>query len=182
MKYFTPELFTRCQDVSKREATLSTMEEWERAVQRYRTDLQKIRPHLTKALSRLLDGYHLHDAAVLALGQSEDTFLIVLQLDLPSRDLLQLSYCLRGNPRLDRTALPAPHHSRQALWLYDEVGMEPSIWLNDPKTFTHEILLSNGWELNLRFLDVDVRRLDAWYPVPRGAGLAPAPGTSLPAE
>ena len=61
---------------------------WEEAVERYEAYLQTIRPDLPASVRQLLDGFYLHDANVLSMGRQGNTFIIVLQLDVPPHDLL----------------------------------------------------------------------------------------------
>ncbi len=85
MKHFTRERYLAMQN-SQDEAAQRCDEDWEAAVEGYDAYLQGIRPELPESVRQLLDGFYLHDAAVLSLGQRGDQFLITLRLDsLPSR-------------------------------------------------------------------------------------------------
>jgi hypothetical protein len=120
------------------------------------------------------------DAAVRSLGRQGDRFVIVLQLDTPPHDLLTLTYHLVAEPRVDREALPAEDRTPDdhVEWLYDEFELEPG----PPPMATHSILLSNGWELLLRFRDLQVTQAQAWLPPPGVAqGTFVPPSLSQPA-
>ena len=56
--------------------------------------------------------------------------------------------------------------------MYDELDVNEE---SGQKVFTQSILFSNGWEVQLRFRDVEVVIVEPIYPVP-----APAPSPALP--
>jgi hypothetical protein len=150
VKYFTPELFLAGQ--SAHDQVLNQVEEaWEATVDRYAARLQRIRPGLPPGIVYLLDHFYLHDADVLSLGQNRDLFLFVLQLD-PAYATVVLTYHLTEEAHLNRTALPAERCSPHAEWLYDELDVVGT----EPTTVVHNILLSNGWEVELHFRDLQV--------------------------
>ena len=112
-------------------------------------------------------------------------------LDLPPEELtalartffdLTLDYI--GSP----SALPEPYRSRQATWLYDEIGVERDTIFDAAAgvqyksgtqatanagqqrgvaVFTHDILLSTGWELHLRFHQLNITRPTPLIPAAR---------------
>ena len=53
-------------------------------------------------------------------------------------------------------ALPEAARSRPLQWLYDELDVAPAG--AEAGTFLHSILLSNGWEVKVRFRSVTVTR------------------------
>src|SRR2546425_205869 len=106
MKYFTPELCSSLQNFD--EAAMNAADAaWEDAVQRYDSYLHVIRPELAESVRQLLDGFYLHDANVLSMGQRGDDFVVVLQLDVPPHDVLTISYNLESPPRITQGVLPA---------------------------------------------------------------------------
>jgi hypothetical protein len=154
MRYFTPELYVRGQ--SEDASVLDEVERaWEDNLQRYAAHLRGIRPELPAGLVELLDRFDLHDADLLGLGRREMTLIAVVQPD-PAIATLLLTYTLTGEPFLDRDALPAQLRSRQAQWLYDEVDLVRG----EAPQFEQSILLSNGWEVRVRFSDFHLTVLE----------------------
>jgi hypothetical protein len=143
MKYFTPELYVLGQ--SEDPAALDEVERaWEENLERYAAHLGQIRPRLPAELVGLLDRYDLHGAEVLTLGRSGDNLVLVAQLD-PAVATLLLTWDLTAEPEIDRGALPPELRQERAVWLYDEVDV------GSGPAFSQSILLSNGWEVRLRF-------------------------------
>lgn len=173
MKYFTPELYIRLQDCEPgaMDAADTT---WEDAAQRYDSYLQTILPDLPPAVRQLLDGYYLHDAEVLSAGRQGDTFVILLQLDVPPNDLLYLTYTLTADPLINRSALPAEHRSPRMTWQYEELEVCGS---GETRHYRHAILFSNGWEIQVSFRDVRLATVQPIYPCPRRAILSPISNT-----
>jgi hypothetical protein len=161
MKYFTPELYVRGQ--SQDDAILDQVEEeWEANVDAYAAHLQAIRPELPAGLLYLLDNFYLHDANVLSAGSNRDTFVMVLQLDSAYATLV-LTYRLTEEVRIDRAALPPEHSGPYPVqWMYDEIDAPRS----DRPGYVHNVLLSNGWELELHFHDLEVTAVN---PLPLSA-------------
>ena len=149
MKYFTPKLYAALQD-SDDHAMDAADAAWQKAVDRYERRLCKIRPTLPRSLRCLLDDLYLHDANVLSVARNGDKFVIVLELEVPPKDLVVVTYTLAGTPDIDFAALPPEHCTTHPLWMYDEVDVTPK------KLYSHEILFSNGWHMRLRFRAVDV--------------------------
>jgi hypothetical protein len=89
---------------------------------------------------------------------------------------------LRGSrraPQFKPGALPAEVRSEPVAWLYDELDVDHK---RDRKTgrrtrgltLLHDILLSNGWEIRLRFYHVSVTRPAAVIPTAAEGGASPA--------
>ncbi|HKI30779.1 MAG TPA: hypothetical protein VKA46_02725 [Gemmataceae bacterium] len=172
MKYFTPKLFVRLQDVHDEAA----IHDWERAARKYASSLTDVLPHLPTSLRQVLKEWPLHDADVLSMTRLKDTLSITLRPEL-SGELLVLSYTLIEAPTFNRAALPREHCTEQVLWLYDELGFElvsgPPSWLTAADrergdgratVCTHRILLSNGWEVALKFRKFKLSRPETFIP------------------
>jgi hypothetical protein len=162
MKYFTPELHLRLQDFSSDEAMDAAESAWEKARRRYQRALQGSLPRLPKNLRELVESYYLHDADVLGMGKLGQTFVMVLRLDAPPKELLVLNYQLVKSAAINQTAWVSPKASGPVQWLYDEVGVAGGPFPH----YTHSILLSNGWEVTLHLSDLRLVRVDAVYPLP----------------
>jgi hypothetical protein len=172
MHYFTPGLFVRLQDLKDEGAVI----EWDRAVERYAARLREIGPRLPRPLRRAAQGFKLHDADVLSMSRRGDTLCVTLQLDPPAEFLLALTYSLVEEPRVNRSALPPEYRTPQPAWLYDEVGIaEPRPapprrraggrrGAKAPPVYSHDVLLSNGWEVGLRFSRVRLSQPMALLP------------------
>lgn len=176
MQYFTPELFVRLQDLKDRAAA----QEWDRAAERYVSALKQISPQFPAALQKLAGPYLLHDAEILCISHSRKNLAITLQPEQEDGHLLVLSYTLVEDPQLDSSAFPEPYQTEYVAWLYDELGlMEPMArrpaWgkgttgrqERQVPVYCHDILLSNGCELLLRFRQFKVTRRQRLIPAPR---------------
>jgi hypothetical protein len=176
MKFFTPELIAMGR--SKDHAVLNKQEElWDEACARYFARLDVLKPDLPAGLRKLVDSYYLHDAIVRGMGQSGNTFIVLLQLDTPPQSLLTLTYDLIAEPTINQDALPLPYRARgsQVDWQHDEIEREEC----EIATWSQSILLSNGWEVLLRFRDVAVQEAAALIPAPRN-GEVSLPMASMP--
>jgi hypothetical protein len=177
MHYFTPELFVRLQDL-RDEAALQA---WDRASAAYASSLEGTLPTLPRDLRRVGKGLTLHDADVLTITRSSDVLSITVQPDLPGAGLLILSYTLVESPRVERSVFPREHGTEHAAWLYDELALaEPSAGPPSWQTaqdrargdgrvtvYTHDILLSNGWEVLLKFRRFRLGAPETLLPVAR---------------
>jgi hypothetical protein len=165
MKYFTAERILRLQDRSQEQAFRAALEDWERALAEYRERWQQVRPELPADLGQLLDTVSLHDARVLDMwwgGRSQCTITLHPE-SAPSR-LLVLTYSLLEPPDVRPDVLPASVRSEPVAWLYDELGFGADPPASEP-VFTHNILLSDGREVRLRFRNVQVKRPVPLVPV-----------------
>ncbi len=177
MKYFTADLYARLQDVNDEQRLRQAHEDWEKAVQGYGQHLQQLAPALSPAIQRLLAVGSLHDSQVLCLGQGKTRLTILLRPDRPGAELLTLTYSLIEPPAINEAGL-GELRSANVIWLYDEIARE-SDWSFDRElrilvpaeprvqqsgtrnvspVFSHDILLSNGWEVHLRFHRLRVER------------------------
>jgi hypothetical protein len=166
MKYFTPELYQQCQspddDVQDAVHVL-----WEETLERYEQHLHKIEPDLPEHMRYFLNELLLHDAAVWTVAREGDRFIMVMRRDFPPRDVVILTYTLAGEPVINTAALPDRERTRPMEFMYDELDLTHE---DGQKIYMQSILFSNGWEIQLRFRDVQVVR---------AAQLYPAPGTML---
>jgi hypothetical protein len=152
MKYFTPERYLRLGNLNDEQAFLAAQEDWERAVAGYKDQLQRVRPGLPSRLGHLVDSIYLHDARVLDMWEGKRTrFNITLHPESDPSRLVVLAYSLEEPVSIEAGVLPAESCSEPVAWLYDELNVESG-------RLTHNILLSNGWEVRLRFRQVTVSR------------------------
>ena len=90
-----------------------------------------------------------------------------------------LAYSLLEAPGFAYGVLPAEVHSQPLAWLYDELDVEQGAAASGGrrrqrlKAFRHNILLSNGWEITLRFRNVSVTRPIALLRAASDEGAAP---------
>jgi hypothetical protein len=159
MRYFSPERYLAMQNPEP-EAMNAADAAWEEAVEQYDAYLLSIVPELPVTVRNLLDGFYLHDARVLSIGQRDDTFFISLQLDVPPRDLLTITYALAGTPEIDKRAFPPPGGEHALLWLYEEIEFTREA---ERPYFAHDILLSNGWVLRIPFSDAQLQVAEPVY-------------------
>src|SRR5262249_13393734 len=155
-------------DLDSEEAFRAATREWDQAAEAYAAHLREITPGLPASLRRLAELGSLHDARVLGMWQAQTRLTIVLQPAGEASRLCVRTYSLVGSPSIDPPALPGPYRSGGAAWLYDEIGIDRDTLFDtaaraplDPGAraaenggtqraavvFTHDILLSNGWEL-----------------------------------
>lgn len=169
MKYFTPELYVQLQNIRDEEA----IQEWERRVELYDAELTNALPKFSKALKEFAQKYNLHDAAVLSVTLSGKTVRMVLQPDYPDAGLVQLTYTLWERPQVLQGVFAPEYCSYPTCWLYDEVGLEqPASEVGElngePRllpVYRHNILLSDGWEIRLKFKKLGLSRPQAIVPV-----------------
>ncbi len=171
MKYFTPERYLKLGNLNDEGAFLAAHEEWEQAIEDYKKHWQRIGPELPGGLRRLVDSVYLHDARVLDMWQGRvSRFTITLQPESDPARLVVLAYSLAEPPHIEEGVLPPENRSAPAAWLYDELDVQRKA--GRPAAFTHDILLSNGWEVHLRFRGVAVTRPVAFLPaVPENHGI-----------
>ncbi len=173
MKYLTPELYLRLQDLSSDQAMDAAEAAWRRAALRYQRRLRRLRPSLPRGLRSLQENYHLHDAEVLFMGKQRRALVLVVRLDTPPRELLVLRYRLKEEAALTTTLLP--QHDGPVQWMYDEIDRSET----NPPGFRHSILFSNGWEMTLCVTAVTIQHVEALYPVP-GTMLLPVATQPVP--
>jgi hypothetical protein len=158
MKHFTPERYLRLGNLDNEQAFLAAQQEWEQAISGYGEQLQQIHKELPSGLRKLVKTVYLHDARVLSMHQNEEQFVITLQPESDPERLVVLGYSLVEEPVVNTQSLPPERCREPVEWLYDELDLDrpesprglPAPPSGKP-TFRHNILLSNGWEVILRF-------------------------------
>jgi hypothetical protein len=164
MKYFTRERLLRFGNTEDEQTFLAGLQEWEDALSAYRAHLDAILGELPRDLKRLVKTVYLHDARVLSTHQEGDRFVITLQPESDPQRLVVLSYTTISQPVINPDGLFEEQRSEPIAWLYDELDVDrtegPQGAPAQPSklTFCHTILLSNGWEIEVRFRTVSVRR------------------------
>lgn len=163
MKYFTPDLLARFG--SAEEAVADTAhEEWEQRQEAYLEHLAAIRPQLPESVRTVLDQFCLHDARLLTIGTDSAKLSLSLQLDAPRNHGLWLEYQLLD--KVKRATHPSLVEGDTPLeWLYDEIDLASSY---PAPAFTHSILLTNGWELQLVFRALRVENFQRIIAFPAG--------------
>jgi hypothetical protein len=162
MKFFTPARWLRFQGTSGREDFRDASEDWEKARSAYQREVKQIRRKLPSRLRRFAEEECLHDAVILAVWQGRSRLKFLLRLDSPSTDVVELTYTLMAPLTINPSAIPNEYRSNQASWMYDEIGIEKA--KAGKPAFTHTILLSNGWEITIRFNRFDFLRRKALLP------------------
>jgi hypothetical protein len=182
MKYFTPERYQQLGNLDDEQAFLTAQQQWEEALTGYREQLQQIRKELPRGLRSLVESVYLHDARVLTMHQTDREFFITLQPPSDPERLVVLGYKLVEEPSVEQQVLPAERCREPIEWLYDELDLDrpqgPRGLPAPPgkPTVRHNILLSNGWEVKLRFRSAWVKRPLRVIPV------APWHGTGQPTK
>jgi hypothetical protein len=169
MNYFTRQRYLALQERGD-DAMDAADAAWAEAVARYDAYLQTIRAEMPEAIRELLDGFSLHDARVLSMGQRGDTFMISLQLDVPPNELLTITYSLAGTPEIKQDLFPWATADVAPAWLYEELEL---VRQGNQAHFVQSILFSNGWEVRLPFREVHLATAYPTFPYPRTAKSGP---------
>jgi hypothetical protein len=159
MKFFTPELYVRFGSLDDDVADAAN-EEWERALKRYQRHYKKIAPHLPESLRHFHDEQCLHDADIVGPAwlslctlpwNAKDVVIVAQQVNtlLPEylNTLAILQYAVTEDPVVEKPVTAAVFKAGQPNWLYEEVD------LISPGVFQHEILISDGRVIRIRFHD-----------------------------
>jgi hypothetical protein len=165
VRFFTPERLVQLQDHSDERRFLAALDDWEAAVAGYWEQLHHIQEALPSGLRHLVNTVALHDARVIDLSRGQRSRLtIILQPESdPSRQVV-LAYSLIEPAEIVEDVLPEAARSQPLQWLYDEleevqdVGNSSRRERSSGRKFLHSILLSNGWEVKLRFRRVSLTR------------------------
>jgi hypothetical protein len=147
MKYFTPELLNRFRSDDEN-VSARAHDEWEKSLQRYERREARIKTTLPEGVRRFLDEQVcLHDARLLNMGKHGDTFVMVLEKEPPSRDLVILRFTLDAEMQIADTPLKGKSGSDFMTWMYEEWDIDRR------QRCSFAVLLSNGWIVKLRFRD-----------------------------
>lgn len=147
MKYFTPDLLnwirSENEDISE-----EAHDEWDRAIERYDRRWRRIKGAFPESVRRFdEDHICLHDADVLSMGRTGNTFVMLLETEPPASKPVVLTFTLRGEPVIETGTLVGSRASGPFHWLYEE-------WdLDRDKRPLFEVLFSNGWLVRLPFRD-----------------------------
>ena len=162
MKYFTPELYMQLQNPRDEAADA----EWDRRVERYDAELDRLMPQFPEPVKEFVTKINLHDAEIRSMGLAGLTFTMTVALEPPNTRLVTLKYTLAEPPQILRDTYDAAFCSPGAEWMYDEIGLDEM-----SRAFTHDILLGNGWEIRLKFRELEITWSEALYPA-RAAALS----------
>lgn len=158
MKYFTPELYLRFNSDDPREADEADGQ-WERAIRDYQKHLKKLGKRLAPAAREMARRLDLHDADYLGLEllsvPNQETPLAVLAVRPRPDQLLRLVYGLTEEPLMQQVQPDWPYSKKKVHWLYDEFSVD------ERGVQQHEILLSHGRVVSLKFQDLHVFRPEA---------------------
>lgn len=172
MKFFTRDLYRRCRSTD--EAVLNAAcEEWERANEDYERHLAAIEPmfpqHIREFATMLL-----HDANVQLIARQGNQLILVLNKDIPPRDLAILNYDLDGEPVVEPFADCPTDWNRPTTFDFDELDIEGK---EEGKVYNQAIVFANGWLIRLRFRDVKATEAHSVYPAALNGSL---PTSALP--
>jgi hypothetical protein len=166
MKFFTRELYERCQ--SDDDAVLDAAEEeWESALEHCEQHLQAIGAQLPAHL-RQFQELLLHDAVVQSIAREGDRLFLILRTDIPPHDLVILCYDLEREPVLEPFARCPRDWGPSTDFNCDEFDV---IHEEGRALYTQDIVFGNGWLLRLCFRDVRVTRAASLFPVEAGAAI-----------
>lgn len=155
MIYFTPELFIAFNSSDRMIAGDASMQ-WDKAVAAYDEHLRSIRRKLPQPLRQLANLY-LHDAELIEFEEvSPNDRHAVAHMVLRRHDeIIFLSYFLLEKPSIAPPIQDAVFSPHAVLWLYDEIDCQ------GPGEFSHEVLLSDGSVIRLRFEHLSILTAEA---------------------
>jgi hypothetical protein len=152
MRFFTPDLYRQFNSKDEREADRADRK-WEVAVRDYRKHLKQISKKQTPSVRDFAKSLNLHDARYVGLTLPQipdrDVSLAVLMLRHHEREIF-LVYLLGEEPLMQEVKPPWPFSTASVHWLYDEFD------ITDDGMQQHEILLSNGRTITLRFREAQL--------------------------
>ncbi|HET6884489.1 MAG TPA: hypothetical protein VFI31_30325 [Pirellulales bacterium] len=152
MRYFTPELYLNFK-ASDRAKVVKAHDDWENAIQSYRQHLSGIGTKMTANARKLAESLCMHDADYLGMVvvpvSEEGTSLAVLLTRQDSARVF-LVYFLAEQPSIEQAKSRWPYSKKQVHWLYDEFDVD------ERGVQQHEVLLSNGQIVTLRFHEMQI--------------------------
>ena len=163
MKYFTPERYVAFNSDDQAVADQADAD-WEKATADYREHVRKISSRLPDKTRVLAESTCLHDAVYLGYLKApvpkSSAELAVVAVE-QANDVLLLIYVLAEEP-----SLSAPHGADvfsdiAVHWLYDEVDA------TERGVFSHNILLSSGRTLSVKFVAFDMLTVTKEVPAHR---------------
>jgi hypothetical protein len=159
MKYMNPDLIIRSRSENEDVADEACVQ-WEQAIKAYNSRIETVRPQLTESIRQFLDTICLHDAhfvrVVLSPGQRKLSLLLEEHghENGPNRSKFVLTYYILSAPKIVRH--PGQLTVDEADWrwvLYDEIDLYQTDLI---RAYTHSLLFTGGWELQLLFSDMKV--------------------------
>jgi hypothetical protein len=159
MKIFTPDLIQRLGSADPAVARAAE-DEWEAALSRYENYINSIESQLPDPI-RAFNNLLLHDAIVWSIVRRDNQLIMVLRKDIPPQDVVLLTYDLTEEPFVDENALAANCRGPVMDFQYDEFEL---ISETDRQVYCQRILFGNGWEMRLRFTNVQVSLASPVYP------------------
>jgi hypothetical protein len=165
MKYFSAESYVRFNENDGQEADTAHTA-WERAILEYRRYLKEHRDMMPTRVRMLAEKTCLHDALLLgrqmhrSVGQNgvDSRRLLTIGLQLGGETIV-LNYFLCDSPKEFKPKKDWPFSKDQLHWLYDEVAVnEDGHTATAPPSFVHRVLLSDGSELEIPFIDLILDR------------------------
>jgi hypothetical protein len=160
MKHFTLELYLRFNSPNRAEVA-NAHDEWEEAIRSYRQYLKKISPKMTATVRALADSLCLHDAHYLGIAVvpvPDDGKSLAVLLTREDSMRIFLVYFLAEQPLTQQVSGSWPYSKEQVHWLYDEFDVD------EGGVQQHEVLLSNGQLVTLRFHDMQIIKHDIQEP------------------
>ena len=138
MKYFTPELLDRIAS-SNDDIADAAQGEWEKAIVRYNRRWGIIQNKFPMPVRRFEEqGICLQDARLIRQGYQGDTFVLILETESPSRNLIIFTFVLEGEPEIKVQESLVCTETDIVTWLYEE-------WdLDRHGKCCFEVLFSNG--------------------------------------
>lgn len=152
MNYFTPELYKRFSSPNH-DLVTQAHDDWETAIEAYKRRLQEIAPQMTACPRKLAETLCLHDADYLGMAvlpTSDAGMPLAVLLTRQNTSRVFLVYFLAGQPSTRAVEGDWPFSKEQVHWLYDEFDIDSE------GVQQHEILLSNGQIVTLRFHEMQV--------------------------
>jgi len=151
MKFFTPELYVRFNSPDDDEADRADSE-WEDAIRRYEADLESFRDQMPPRVRELADNLCLHDMQIMVVQHEPSMGIVSVK---QKEKLVVLFYILWGHMRKLSAPEDWPFSKAHVHWMYDEVDLDRQ----SPKHFWHRILLSDGSEVDVPFVDVAIHQV-----------------------
>lgn len=165
MKYFTLDLLARFGSTDDAIAD-AAHREWDAVHEAYLERLRAIRTRLPKSVRNVLKSFCLHDAKVLTMTFDEKPFFsIFLEIRNPGKPrdrFLELRYRVTSRPVFSRHRPVLEDGAPFRWWLYDEMDVTDE----NRYEFTHSILFTGGYELQLFFTALSISR-PKWTFFPR---------------